>query len=292
MIELNNYTSKIFPAIWIVLTIVLVLIQANDLAADTVYDCKAKENRDTPTTVEIVLSQKWKGQIEEVKRSFTSGTEAIKIRVKFFPFLEPPTNIGVGKCVTAESARLAIRAAIKYSGNVDRLILQDILPHHWIKIGSTDLPELTWIPISPNDLARLTDPVLTTDQFQDLYRQLATQKERKLPFGMGSEKLSDRDASAVEVLSHEWHPDTVWERIGKTKFVWKVTVRNNSDIRKRVFVYYDLLDENNVPLARNVANKFIEPRQTIDVASDSYIESVELPRVKNSRATVKVSFTP
>lgn len=288
MIALNQ--SKPSLAMGVVLFALLVLIQAGDLLADTVYDCNAKENRDTPTTVEIVLSQKWKGQIEEIKRSFASGIDTVKVRIKFFPFLDPPTNIGIGKCVTAESARQAIRGAIKYSGKVDLLIFQDILPHHWIKIGATDLPELTWVPISPDDLARLSDPAFTTDQFQDLYRQLATPKERKLPFGMGTKKLSDRDVSSVEVLSHEWHPDTVWERIGKTKFVWKATVRNNSDIRKRVFVYYDLLDENNAPLARNVANQFIEPHQTIDVASDSYIESVELPRVKNSRATVKVGF--
>jgi len=98
----------------------------------------------------------------------------------------------------------------------------------------------------------------------------------------------DRDASAIEVLKHGWHPSTVWERIGKTKFVWKATVRNNSDIRKRVYVYYDLLDAGGVPLARNVANKYIEPHQTVDVASDSYIMSVDLPGVKGSRVTVRV----
>jgi len=131
MIVLNPY--KISSAAGIVLTALLILCQT-DLSADTTYDCNAKENRDTPTTVEIVLSQKWKGRIEEVKRSFASGTDAVKVRVKFFPFLDPPTNIGIGKCVTAESARRAIRTAIKYSGKVDQLIFQDILPHHWIKI--------------------------------------------------------------------------------------------------------------------------------------------------------------
>ncbi len=92
----------------------------------------------------------------------------------------------------------------------------------------------------------------------------------------------------IEVLKHEWHPDTVWERIGKTKFVWKATVRNNSDFRQRVYVYYDLLDAENVPLARNVANKYIEPHQIVDVVSDSYIVSVELPNVKSGRVTVKI----
>lgn len=267
------------------------MIQCDGLSADTVYDCTAKENRDIPTTVEIVLSQKWKTQTEEIKRSFVSETEPVKVRVKFFPFLEPPSNIGIGKCITAESARRAISGAIKYSGKVDSLIFQDILPHHWIKIGSTDLPELTWTPISPGDLEHLADPALTTEQFQILYRQLATPKERKKPFGMGSEEPSDRDDLAVEVLSHKWHPDTVWERIGKTKFVWQATVRNNSDVRKRVFVYYDLLDANNFPLARNMTNKFIEPHQTADIIADSYIMTVDLPQVKSSRVTIKIGST-
>ncbi|HUK57110.1 MAG TPA: hypothetical protein VLY20_10675 [Nitrospiria bacterium] len=100
----------------------------------------------------------------------------------------------------------------------------------------------------------------------------------------------DRDASAIEVLKHEWHPSTVWERIGKTKFVWSATVRNNSEIRKRVYVYYDLLDARGVPLARNVANHYIDAHQTIEISSDSYIMSVDLPGVKSSRVTVKVGF--
>ncbi len=100
----------------------------------------------------------------------------------------------------------------------------------------------------------------------------------------------DRDASAIEILKHEWHPDAVWERIGKTKFVWKATVRNNSEVRKRVYVYYDLLDVGGFPVARNGTNRYIEPNQTLEVIADSYIMSDDLPRVKSSRATVKVGL--
>lgn len=100
----------------------------------------------------------------------------------------------------------------------------------------------------------------------------------------------DRSPSDIEILSHEWHPDEVWERIGKTKFVWKATLQNHSDVRKRVFVYYDLLDEENRPVASNVANKFIEPHQTTEIISDSYIDSPLLPQVKRSRVTVKTRF--
>lgn len=101
---------------------------------------------------------------------------------------------------------------------------------------------------------------------------------------------ADRDTVGLEILQHEWHPETVWERIGKTKFVWKATVMNRSNIRKRVFVYYDLLDADNLPLAQNVANRVMNPHQTVEIISDSYIQTPFLPKVKNSRATIRVGF--
>mgnify|MGYP001613522734 CR=1 FL=1 len=260
-----------------------------NLLADAVYDCGAPENRDIPVTIEIVLHNKWKNRLDEVKASLQAGKEAVKVRPKIFPFLDPPSNIGIGKCVSADQARMAIEAAVRYYGKLDRLIRQDILPHHWVKIGSTDTAELAWVPVLPEDLNRLTDSSLTTEQFQQLYRQLSSQKEKRLPFGMGTEKIEEGvPPSMIEVLSHDWHPDEVWERIGKTKFIWKATVRNNSDQKKRVYVYYDLLDTRGVPLARNVTNQFIEPHQTIEVTADSYIESVDLPKVKSSRVALRV----
>jgi hypothetical protein len=283
----NRWVRRLAGAIAVA---AVLCVGSTALPAETVYDCNAPENRATPTTVEIVLAKKWKGQVDEIKQAMTGDDPAVKVRIKVFPFLDPPMNLGIGKCVRAEQARLAIREAMKYSGGVDRLIRQDILPHHWIKIGSTDLAELSWIPVTPEELARLTDSSLSTAQFQELYRQLATPKERKLPFGMGSEKLSQQEPSAIEVISHQWRPDAVWERIGKTKFIWSATVRNNSEKRQRVFVYYDLLDDRGVPLARNVANGYIDPHQTAEIASDSYILSVDLPYVRSSRATAKGGF--
>jgi hypothetical protein len=279
---------KVMNAVWVSLVLIFTFLFLNagsTLSAETVYDCNAPENLHKPVTIEIALSHRFKDKQDEVRRAFQSRPDPLKVRTKIFPFLDPPANIGIGKCVPAETARLAIRESIQYYGRIDQLIRQDILPHHWIKIGATDLPELTWIPISPDELTHLMDPQLSTEQFQELYRQLATQKVKKLPFGMGYENLP---ASTIEILLHEWHPDTVWEKIGKTKFVWKATVRNNSGVRQRVYVYYDLLDAQDVPLARNVANQYIEPHQTVEVISDSYILSADLPNVKSSRATAKI----
>jgi hypothetical protein len=169
----------------------LFLSQPGDLSADVVYDCHAKENRDHPTTIEIVLSKKWKDRADEVKRALVSDSDGVKVRVKFYPFVDPPTNIGIGKCVPADVARRAIQEVIHYSGKIDRLIRQDILPHHWIKIGSADTAELAWTPVRQDDLARLADPNLSNEQFQELYRSLAKPKERHLPFGMGSQPIQE-----------------------------------------------------------------------------------------------------
>ncbi|MEW6681415.1 MAG: hypothetical protein AB1451_00620 [Nitrospirota bacterium] len=173
----------------IVLAAVVSLLSASSLRADVVYDCQAEENRGKPTTIEIVLSQKWREQADEIKRALVSDADSVKVRVRFYPLMDPPRNIGIGKCVPADVARRAIQEAIKYSGTIDQLIRQDILPHHWIKIGSTDTAELAWMPVPPEDLSRLTAPNLSTDQFQELYRSLAAPKERRLPFGMGSQPI-------------------------------------------------------------------------------------------------------
>lgn len=181
-------------SLFVLFLFVVLLYPAGASAANMAYDCASEENKTKETTVEILLAGKWKGKVDEVKQSFAPdpGPDgAMKVRVKFFPFLDPPKNIGIGRCVTAANARLAIREAIKLNGGVDRLVIQDIMPHHWIKIGATDTSELTWIPVAPEELAHLTDPALSTDQFQELYRRLARQKEKRRPFGLDSEKREE-----------------------------------------------------------------------------------------------------
>lgn len=154
------------------------------------YDCNTPENKEKITTIELVVAKKkWRKKKRELKASVTSENSAVKVRVKLFPFLPPPMNIGIGSCVSAEEGRLAIRKAIELNGGVDHVIMQELLPHHWVKVGSTDLAELAWIRVKPKDLLRLSDPALSTEQFQKTYRELATLKERKLPFGMGTKRL-------------------------------------------------------------------------------------------------------
>jgi hypothetical protein len=154
--------------------------------------CAVKESAEQAATVEFVLSKKYKDRAEEVTRLLNTAGEPVRVRIRLFPFLDPPSNLGIGKCVSAEVGRAAIRAATTQGTGVTRLIRQDILPHHWVKVGSTDTAELAWITVSADDLKRLADPALTTEAFQTLYRELAAPKERKLPFGMGSIPLDQK----------------------------------------------------------------------------------------------------
>ncbi|MBI3622429.1 MAG: hypothetical protein HY208_09625 [Nitrospirae bacterium] len=149
-------------------------------------DCAADEPDARTATIEFVLSKKHKDRSGEITQLLNSAGEPVHVRIKLFPFLDPPSNLGIGKCVSAGVGRTAIQAATTQGTGVTRLIRQDILPHRWVKIGSTDTAELAWIAVSADDLKRLADPALTTDGFQTLYRELAAPKERKLPFGMGT----------------------------------------------------------------------------------------------------------
>ncbi len=103
-------------------------------------------------------------------------------------------------------------------------------------------------------------------------------------------EAADRDASMIEIIKHEYLIDETWEKIGKTKYIWKVTFQNHSDKRKRVFAYYYLLDDEDVPLARNVANRYVGPHQTVEIVADSYIMTNKVSRVAKSRVKLKVGF--
>ncbi len=159
-------------------------------AEQSSYDCNAEENKEIRTSIKLKLERKWKKKKREIKKDISSRDGQLKVKLEFFaPKMTPPKNLGIGKCVSAETGRLAIEKAFQYNRGIDFVIMQEFLPHHWAMFGTTDLAELTFIKITSEDLSRLADPSLSTEQFQDLYRQLSTLKERTLPFGMGIKKL-------------------------------------------------------------------------------------------------------
>lgn len=170
--------------------LVFVVPETHGFVAKESYDCNAAENKSNRTKIDMKLAKKYKKGKRKIKKDLIALDESLKVRLTFFPMnIDPPMNLGIGKCVSAENGRLAIQKALEFNRGVGFVIMQEFMPHHWMRIGATDLAELTWIAITEGDLTRLSDPSLSDEQFQQTYRKLATLKERKLPFGMGTRTI-------------------------------------------------------------------------------------------------------
>ncbi len=184
-----NKRSASCLVLLVLLVVLFVVEDANAFFAKESYVCDAEGNKEIKTTLELkVAKKKYRKQKRALKKELQESS-GLKVRLLLFPFLDPPMNLGIGKCVSAEEGRLGIAKARQFNRGVDHVIMQEFMPHHWIKIGATDLAELTFIPITPEDLERLSDPSLSTESFQAVYRELSALRERKLPFGLGTRKI-------------------------------------------------------------------------------------------------------
>jgi hypothetical protein len=87
----------------------------------------------------------------------------------------PPTNIAIGSAVSAEDARMAINFALKYNDRLDGLILRPLNPPNYVAVATSAWDELSEVAIKPEDLERLRDPKLTTEEFHSLYYELTNE---------------------------------------------------------------------------------------------------------------------
>ena len=122
--------------------------------------------------VEIFLALDRKGDLDAIEREF-AAVGITKVRPKFHQIGHPPTNIAIGRRVSADIARLTIRLANTYNGGITKLLPEERLASDYIAIGTSIFDELFQYPVSQEDVDRLADPALTTEQFHELYRKLA-----------------------------------------------------------------------------------------------------------------------
>ena len=132
----------------------------------------------TICTIEIWLAHKHKKQKKELRGFLKS--KSIKVLNHTIQFWRPkgghpPTNIAIGSAVSAEDARMAIDFALKYNDRVDLLVLRPLNPPNYVAIATSAWDELSQIPIKPEDLERLRDPKLTTEEFHSLFYELANE---------------------------------------------------------------------------------------------------------------------
>ncbi len=128
--------------------------------------------------VEIVLSQGQEGDLDLIKEAF--GVFSItKVRAQFLRLGRPPRNIGIGRNVSADVGRLAIRLAIQHNRGIEFLLPEMRLAENYIAIGASIFDEFFQVKVAPQEVQRLLDPALTTDAFHLLYRSLTGEDKPK-----------------------------------------------------------------------------------------------------------------
>ena len=142
------------------------------------YKPPCDTSKTTICTIEIWLANKHKKNKREIKKILKS--KSLKVLGHTVQYWRPkgghpPTNIAIGSSVSAEDARMAIDFALKYNDQIDLLIFRPLNPPNYVAIATSAWDELSQIPITQEDLAKLRDPKLTTHEFHSLYYELTNE---------------------------------------------------------------------------------------------------------------------
>jgi hypothetical protein len=144
-------------------------------APDRVWGQSCDTTKTTICTLEVWLEHARKNQDKEVREMLKS--RSIKVLVQTVQYWRPtgghpPANIALGSAVSAEDARWVIDFALKYNDRIEFLIMQRLNPPNYAAVATSAWDEKSQIPLSPENLERLRDPKLTTEEFHALYIQL------------------------------------------------------------------------------------------------------------------------
>lgn len=129
--------------------------------------------------VELILAKKWKKEDKAIKEIFREASIK-RVFIQYFRHGQPPTNLVIGRDIPAHIGRLAIEAAILLNGGVDTLLPEFRFFPHYIAFGSSAFDEQAEIPIMPEELDKLRDPKLSTEEFHAYYRSI-TGEDKELP---------------------------------------------------------------------------------------------------------------
>ncbi|MBJ79334.1 MAG: hypothetical protein CMH80_06435 [Nitrospinae bacterium] len=138
------------------------------------------ERKTTVCTIELWLGHKQKKNNRDIRKFLKSkDLKVLRHTIQYWKPKggHPPTNIAIGSRVSAEDARLVIDIAFKYNDNIERLILRPLNPPNYVAIGTSAWDLQSEILVSKEDLQRLRDPKLTTEEFQALYAELTHEVE-------------------------------------------------------------------------------------------------------------------
>lgn len=124
------------------------------------------------TLAEIWLAAQYQAEAQPVKEIMKTAN-VDRVTVQFFKVGIPAGILAVGKNTPADGARKAIEIAMKYNRKkIEFLIPEVLLPENYLAVGTSAYDESALIPVRPEDVALLTDPSLTTEQFHAVYLKL------------------------------------------------------------------------------------------------------------------------
>ncbi|HEU4686432.1 MAG TPA: hypothetical protein VFS39_18135 [Nitrospira sp.] len=129
--------------------------------------------------VEVVLSVAHKERLASIKEEFARAGMP-NVHIQFVRRGQPPQNLGLGRDVPAETAREAIRLALKYNLGIGVLLPERLFPPRFITIASSNFDDTVESSIDEAALSQLRQPELTTNEFHRLYRGF-TSVPRALP---------------------------------------------------------------------------------------------------------------
>ena len=136
------------------------------------HDSFASDEKPSRVRIEVFLARGQKEQAKAIRQEFEK-ISLDNVHFKFFRAGRPPANISIGGEIEASTARLSIELSIKHAQGIKFLVPEPLLPATWIGIGSSAFDERNQIPVTVDDVEKLRDPSLTTEQFHELYRKLS-----------------------------------------------------------------------------------------------------------------------
>ncbi|MFQ5781045.1 MAG: hypothetical protein ACE5HN_09720 [Nitrospiria bacterium] len=131
--------------------------------------------------VELFLMKERKKDAKFIKELLAE--QSIKrVLIQFFRAGNPPKNIVIGRGIPADVARMMIELAIHFNNGITHLLPEFRFFPHYVAFGSSAFAIDAQIPITPEDLERLRDDSLSSEEFHRLFRSLTGEDKGEIGY--------------------------------------------------------------------------------------------------------------
>ncbi len=141
-------------------------------------ECKPLESKSIK--VEGYFSKKFRKQRKAIKKEFKEMGHTLT-RLRAFPMGDTAKVVAVGRCVPAYIARHVLKTALKYTSGIESLVTQAFISPYWIGVGVTMFDEPSQQIVNAQQVEKLLDESLSTEQFHALYAKYTVQ-DKKVPY--------------------------------------------------------------------------------------------------------------